>query len=64
MMGKYVADIHLTAIKMYGGDEPVCIASDVEHNQVTHFVGSWERGTKFVKTFTVGFLQGFEPTGK
>lgn len=60
-MGKDVADVHLAAVEVDGSDEPVFVAADVEHDQVTHFVGCREGGSQFVEVAEIGCLHKFKP---
>ena len=63
-MGQHMADVDLAPVKMDGGDQPVFVPANIEHDEVADFVRCWEGGPQGLKTRKVVPLHDFEPPGK
>jgi hypothetical protein len=63
-MREHVADVHLAAIEMDRGNEPILVTVDIEHDQIPHFVRRWERMAQFIEAGEVRVLHDPEPPGK
>jgi hypothetical protein len=59
-----MADIDLTPIEMDGGDEPIFVPANVEHNEVSDFVRRGEGGTQGLKARKIMPLHDLEPSSK
>lgn len=59
-----MADIDLVPVEMDGGDQPIFVPANVEHDEVTDFVRRGERGSQSLKGHEVMPLHNFEPPGK
>jgi hypothetical protein len=63
-VGQHVADVDLATVEMDGGDQPVFVPADVEHNEVSDFVRRGEGSPQGFKARKVVPLHDFEPSEK
>jgi hypothetical protein len=63
-VGQHVADVDLAAVEMDGGDQPVFVPANIEHNEVADFVRRVEGRSQGFKARKVMPLHDFEPSDK
>ena len=63
-MGQHVADVDLAPVEMDGGDQPVFVPTNVEHDEVSDSVRRGEGSPQGFKTRKVVPLHDFEPSDK
>jgi len=57
-----MANMHLLAIKMNGGYQPILIAANIEHNQIPHLISRWKNLAQGVKTLELICSDQMKPT--
>jgi hypothetical protein len=63
-VGQHVADVDLAPVEMDGGDQPVFVPANVEHDEVSDVIRRGEGSSQGFKARKVVPLHDFEPSDK
>jgi hypothetical protein len=60
-MRQNMTNIHFTPIEMNDRDQPIFVATDIEHNPLTDLIGGGERCPQITEAAKGGMSHDFEP---